>query len=222
MAEYVSDKWHVTLNDNDDQDDNGYWLQYQCVDDYVGSSSVGTQYPYRYKPGDHRQTDDLIQFGDYTDSIPYFRITGINRTYDGTPGGLEYPETTWDPENNVHCPSNKTRPFGWYPYAYFTCPLEHTLQMTWEGSVPTTIVNEIIFPSGADLDLDSPGYVDLTGIALSYSGSAYVNESAAITGSASGSSSITVTYHLPPDRIVLESDRRITEFFGMSVGPDLT
>lgn len=216
-AEYKDSKWHVTLDNPADDDENGYWVQYQCAEDYVGGSGDGTQYPYRYKPADQRNTNDLIPFGDYTDAIPYFRITSIVRTYDGTPGTFSWPEETFN--SGTYCPDWKWRAYTWARWYYFTCPLVHTIQYNWETSIDVDVVAGIKFEGGWDIDID---YCEVVSSPFNYTGTPFTNQSGSTVMSGSGSTLFTITYTLPGDRDQIVTDRSLYEFYYLSVGAKLT
>ena len=64
-------KWRVYgTNGEKLANPDGYWVDFNC------DNGVSSQYPKRYKEGDKRNEADLILPGSYTDSIPYFKITG--------------------------------------------------------------------------------------------------------------------------------------------------
>ena len=76
----VSEYWSFEILDPIDP--NGYWVSYLCTD------GIETQYPYRYKNADILKNPDLIQTGQYEDTIPYWKIE-TTTTIDGL-GETEY------------------------------------------------------------------------------------------------------------------------------------
>lgn len=64
----VTEYWSFNLSNIEDQDQDGYWIQYSCDDGIV------TQYPYQYLPDDKYDVDNKIQFGKYDDTIPFYVI----------------------------------------------------------------------------------------------------------------------------------------------------
>jgi hypothetical protein len=67
---YDSETQYWTVKPSGGKDPDGYFVKMKCSDsvNYV-------QYPYRWKPGDWWQTDDLVKPGTYTAPMPYFRYT---------------------------------------------------------------------------------------------------------------------------------------------------
>jgi len=95
------EKWRVSLDNSGDADPNGYFAAYNTTE-----YGLATQYPYRWKPQDKFDSEDLIQAGDYSDTIPYYKTTysidscGTCPDYEGC--------TLQEPSGGVDCsPYNK-------------------------------------------------------------------------------------------------------------------
>lgn len=73
----VPGKWKVVIPEHYYIDPNGYWVSYSCL-----QSPVGVQYPGIYKTENKGQRSDLIQPGEYQDTIPYFKAERLGWSSD--------------------------------------------------------------------------------------------------------------------------------------------
>ena len=67
--------WGFNLEDPKDKDLEGFWISYDCT------CGLLTQYPYLYMPEDKRKPEDLVHFGIYEDTIPYWKVDVYHETY---------------------------------------------------------------------------------------------------------------------------------------------
>ena len=85
--------WGFNIEDPEDKDLDGFWINYDCA------YGLLTQYPYLYMFDDKRKPKDLIKYGTYEDTIPYWKVDTYDETYpyEPPPKGADElsPEVIW-------------------------------------------------------------------------------------------------------------------------------
>jgi hypothetical protein len=64
----ITGYWSFSITDPIYEDPLGYFIYYSCT------YGILTQYPYKYKTSEQRNSDDLIYAGTYEDVIPYYSL----------------------------------------------------------------------------------------------------------------------------------------------------